>query len=208
MTIVVIGAVLAYLIGSVSFALLAGKLQGVDVRSHGSGNLGATNAGRVLGRSTGIAIFVLDSLKGFAPAFWFPHVAAARGGTMLSPTSLGLLFGGCAIVGHVFPFYLGFKGGKGVATGAGVFLALAPVATAAALVVWAISILIWRMMSLASILAAIALPVAAAFFVPRADATAVCSAAVAIAVLVVVRHRSNIRRIVAGTEKRIGEGNG
>jgi acyl phosphate:glycerol-3-phosphate acyltransferase len=204
MAIVVIGAVLSYLTGSVSFALIAGKLCGVDVRAQGSGNLGATNAGRALGRPVGLAIFALDCAKGFAPTFLFPPIALARGASP-TPAWLGLCFGGCAIAGHVFPFYLRFRGGKGVATAAGVFLALAPIATLAVVAVWGVCVLAWRMVSLASIVAAVSLPVATWFLAPRADATVVAPAAVAVAGLVVWRHRSNLRRIVAGTEKRIGE---
>ncbi len=205
---VIIGAVLSYMLGSVSFALFVAKYRGIDLKAQGSGNLGATNAGRVLGRPVGIAIFILDCLKGFVPAFWFPRIVIERGVIDWSLTSLGLLFGASAMIGHVFPFYLGFRGGKGVATGAGVFLALAPLAALSALGIWTITLIASRYVSLASILAAAALPVAI-LLLGAGERTSregrlLPLAAAAVAALVIFGHRDNIRRIFQGTERRIG----
>lgn len=192
---------IAYLVGSIPFAYLAGRARGVDLRQHGSGNLGATNAVRVLGLPTGIAVYLLDTLKGFLPVFVLvPLVAASR------LDLWAIAFGVAAIVGHVRPVYLGFqKGGKGVATAGGVFLALAPLATALGLAVWLLVFVPSGFVSLASIVTAALFPVAIV-----AAGTPVRSAlfavAVVMAVFVIWTHRSNIGRLRRGEEHRFRRG--
>lgn len=197
----VAGVVLAYLLGSIPFAYLAGRARGVDLRRHGSGNLGATNAVRVLGTPTGVAVYLLDTLKGFLPVFLLaPMLLTSR------PDLWAIAMGIAAIAGHVRPVYLGFqKGGKGVATAGGVFLALAPLATALGLAVWLLVFLPSGYVSLASIVTAVLFP-----FALLATGTPARSALFVVAVItamfVVVAHRSNITRLRRGEEHRFRRG--
>lgn len=200
----VVGLLLAYLAGSLPFAFLAGKSRGVDLRRHGSGNLGATNVVRVLGPRIGAAVFVADALKGFLPAFFLPaHVASSY------PQLWALAFGIAAIVGHVRPVFLLFRtGGKGVATAAGVFLALAWMPTLLAAVLWAVVFGATRYVSLASLAAASFLPLGMLLtgMDPRSP---VFVASVAVAVFVFWTHRVNITRLRRGEEhsfRRAGSG--
>ena len=187
----------AYLVGAIPFGLLLGRaLRGVDIRQHGSRNIGATNAYRVLGPGIGLAVFALDFAKGFGPAALGARLAPAG----WTPSTVALLAGGAAIVGHVFPAYLTFRGGKGVATSAGVLLAVAPVPTAIAAGVWGATLVATRYVSLASILAAVALPAAAGVLDgPRSP---VAIAATLVGALVILRHRANIGRLARGEEPR------
>ncbi len=205
-----VAVVVAYLLGSVPFAFLIAWAHGKDLRTIGSGNIGATNLARAVGRKWGYTCFALDVLKGLAPM-------ALVGVVMTGPAnpkflSLWLLVGSAAILGHVFPLYLRFKGGKGVATSFGVALGLWPYFTLCALLalgVWIVVVLVWRCVSLASVCAAVAFPIALVlgmFAVPGWEATnlwPLLIAAVVIPVLVIVRHRDNLRRLVAGTENKI-----
>ena len=197
----VAAVVVAYLLGSIPFAYLAGRARGIDLRQHGSGNLGATNAVRVLGVTTGVVVYLLDTLKGFLPVFVLvPMLIANR------PDLWAIAIGVAAIAGHVRPVYLGFqKGGKGMATAGGVFLALAPLATALGLAVWVLVFLPSGYVSLASIVAAVLFP-----FAILATGTPVRSALFAVAVLtavfVVWMHRSNIARLRRGEEHRFRRG--
>jgi acyl phosphate:glycerol-3-phosphate acyltransferase len=187
----------AYLVGSIPFSYLVARAFGVaDVRSVGSGNVGATNVMRSAGKGPGIAALVLDALKGAAAS-----VAALR----LFPQSEWLppLAAVAAVVGHVFPVWLRFRGGKGVATGAGAFAPLAPVATAAAAVVFLLTAVLTRYVSLGSVFSAAALAVVA--FVSGSPRPVALSAA-AVAALVVLKHRGNIERLFRGTERRLGSG--
>lgn len=188
---------IAYLAGSIPFAYLAGKARGVDLRKHGSGNLGATNAVRVLGVPTGAAVYLLDTLKGFLPVFLLvPVIFADR--IDLWAIAIGV----AAIAGHVRPVYLGFqKGGKGVATAGGVFLALAPVATALGLAVWLLVFLPSGYVSLASIVTAALFPVAV-LVTGTPLRSALFGIAVAMALFVVWTHRANIGRLRRGEEHR------
>lgn len=198
----------SYLIGSLTPGYWIGKLKGVDLRAAGSKNIGATNVARVLGKKLGIAVFAIDLLKGFAPTLLFAAACVRWSGVMTDKLYFlyGILYGVCAILGHLFPIYAGFRGGKGVATGCGVFLALSPWATLTVIVVWGIVFAIFRIVSIASILAAIVLPVGVlmlAFAQRKFSQTwPVVVFAGAVAVLVLVRHRSNIARLAAGTENR------
>ena len=188
-------AVAAYLLGALPFGLMVARLKGVDIRSSGSGNIGATNVFRVVGKGWGIFTFMLDALKGFVPAFFF-HRAGG-----LDP-SFGVLFGVAAILGHTFPVYLKFKGGKGVATGAGVLLGVAPLAVAAAFVCWLICMVLTRYVSLSSIIAAVV--VAVMVWIQGDRGAVVKSALTLMAALVIWLHRANIRRLLNGTENRFG----
>lgn len=189
--------VLAYLVGSIPFAYLAGRARGVDLRQHGSGNLGATNAVRVLGPAVGIPVFLADILKGFLPVFLLPRIAPTSHATLLA-----LAAGVAAIVGHVRPiFLLGRGGGKGVATATGVFLALVPLATVVTFAIWLLVFAASRYVSLASLVSAVSLP-AALVVLGWSPRDPVFLAAVLIASFVVYTHRANIRRLRRGEEHR------
>lgn len=189
----------AYLIGGIPFSYIAGKLaRGIDLRQHGSGNLGASNTYRILGGRIALAVLFLDIAKGFVPVL----VAARFEATGAEPVH-ALAAAAGAIMGHLFSPYLGFSGGKGIATSAGAFAGLAPIAFACALTVFLLVFAARRIVSLASLSAAITLPLAV-FLAGRsgiADRHAsVLWGTVAVMLAVVVKHRSNIRRLVAGTE--------
>jgi glycerol-3-phosphate acyltransferase PlsY len=198
---------LSYLLGAVPFAWLLGKLRGVDIRRVGSGNIGATNLTRALGRRWGVAAFALDFLKGLAPALLVPWLAPrlAREGEAVDPALAGIVCGAAAILGHVYPVYLRFRGGKGVATTFGVLAALMPWATTAAAAAWGLAYLATRTVSIASIFAAFAFPLAAALLCSResgASYGALVTLASAAGALVLLRHRANIQRLLAGKEHR------
>lgn len=187
----------AYLLGSIPSAYLAGKLNGIDLREHGSGNLGATNVVRVLGARIGAAVFAVDILKGFLPVY-----LAVRYWSSPMTLALAMAVGTAAIVGHIKPVFLltkGGGGGKGVATAAGVFLGLAPVPMLVALVSWVLVFSIWRYVSLASLVAAAILPVAM-FAVSRNPTNPVFVMSVIITAFVFFTHRSNMQRLMSGQE--------
>ena len=193
----IFGVIISYLAGSIPSAYIAGKLRGVDLRKHGSGNLGATNVVRVLGAKTGAVVFVADVLKGFLPVFFLPMYTET-----LRPDMWALVFGVAAIIGHVKPiFLLGKGGGKGVATASGVFLALAFLPMLVAEAVWIVTFYFTRYVSLASLLGAVVLPIA--ILVWRHDPQSpVFIASVIIAVFVFWTHRENIGRLRRGEEHR------
>jgi glycerol-3-phosphate acyltransferase PlsY len=187
--------VFAYLLGAVPFGVVVARIMGGrDPRSAGSKNIGATNVGRTVGKTAGIITLALDILKGFLPVL----VVAMLHKEPLAPALVGL----AAFLGHLYPVYLGFKGGKGIATGAGVFLAASPAALGIAAVVFGLALWRSRMVSLGSILGCAALPVAA--FLLKEPKEIVALGGV-IAVLSIWKHRENIKRIMAGTESRLGE---
>lgn len=189
-----VGVVLAYLIGSVPFALIIAKRWGApDLRRTGSGNLGAANVLRTSGVTAGVLVALLDVGKGAAGVL----LASRLDGSTATPAVAGF----AAIVGHVYPVWLRFRGGKGVATACGVFAALAPVAMPIALAVFVVSAWISKYISVGSVLASAALPpIAYAIGAPLP----IVGAAAAAAILIVFRHRSNIARVWLGTERRIG----
>jgi glycerol-3-phosphate acyltransferase PlsY len=193
--------IVAYLLGSIPFGYLAGRVAGVDVRQHGSGNIGATNVLRVLGRKYGYPVFVADALKGFSAvrlSLWLGH------NWTHSAYKLGVLAAICAVVGHSFPVWLGFRGGKGVATSAGAYFGLFPTETLIAVVVWIITLLLFRFVSVASLVAVATVPLSLWLLVPAsADRGLLLAFTVATTVLVIVRHRSNIQRLFRGTEPRL-----
>lgn len=181
----------AYLIGSIPTGLLLGKAYGIDVRKEGSGNIGATNLYRTVGRKVGIITLLGDCLKGLLP------VLAVKAGPF--PPELAALVGLAAFCGHVFSLFLKFRGGKGVATALGVFLALAPAAVAVALALFAVLMFLWRYVSLGSISAAAVMPLAVYLLGGNRTVTLVT---LIIALIVIARHHENIRRLLSGTENR------
>lgn len=192
-----LGLLLGFAVGSIPFGYLLVRLAGGgDVRTVGSGNIGATNVGRVLGRAGWAATLVADAGKGILAA-WAAPILLGPGAAVAALAGLG------AILGHCFTPWLGFRGGKGVATMLGTFLVLAPVAVGVTIVTFAVVAAVARIVSLASLVAAAALPVAAwALAYPPP----VVGAAGITALVVLVRHRDNVARILAGTEARIGQG--
>ncbi len=192
-----LGALLAaYLLGAVPFGwLLAKGLRGVDLRTVGSGNIGATNAMRVLGRPLGLLAFLLDFAKGWAPVALLGADDPVR----------QVWLGAAAVCGHVWPVYLRFRGGKAVATSFGALLAIDPWICAGAGLAWLVTLALSRMVSLASILMGLAFPlVALARMGPGRYGWEVPAASAVLFVLILVRHRANLGRILAGTEPRIG----
>ncbi len=192
------GVVIAYLAGSIPFAFLAGKAKGIDLREHGSGNLGATNAMRVLGTKIGAMVYLGDTLKGMLPALLLPLVIIAS-----RPDLWAIAFGVAAIIGHVKPvFLMGQGGGKGVATAGGVFFGLAWLPAFIALIAFAIMLASTRYVSAGSLTAAVVLPISV-LLVRGPHAIFFISAAVGM--LVIWMHRGNISRLVSGTERKIGQ---
>ena len=208
----VLGAV--YLIGAIPFGYLIGRLvKGVDIRNFGSGNIGATNVGRVLGWKWFPVVMLLDLLKGAAPVFLIRYSSLPVDELLLNRSVLASLAGLVAMLGHLFPVYLHFKGGKGVATGAGVIGVLLPLPTLIAAAAFVFVLTLTRYVSLSSIVGAVTLVVAV--FVldglgnrslsdPTSGAWAPALLAVLGAILVVGRHRANIARLLEGTEPKIG----
>ena len=186
----------AYLLGAIPNGLLIARLKGIDLQKVGSGNIGATNVFRCVGKGWGIAAFVLDAVKGFVPAFFFPWLMPG------APDWLGLACGAAAVTGHNWPVWLKFKGGKGVSTSAGMLLGIAPAAVGIGFAVFAAVVALTRWVSLGSILAAIAVP-AAYLAMNGAENRLLAGALVLMGLLVIVKHRANVRRLLAGTEPRI-----
>ena len=187
-------AAIGYAIGSIPFSFVVARLFGIkDVRTVGSGNVGATNVMRSAGKVPGVIALVLDGLKGAGT------VSAAR---ILGANETDICVAGlCAVIGHLFPVWLGFKGGKGVATGAGLFIPLAPAALGAAIVVFLLTLGLFRFVSLASILASATLPIAAWIL---GASTVVSATATVAAAVVIAKHHSNIARLVRGVEPKLG----
>ena len=200
--------VAAYFYGSVPFGLLTAKaFKGVDIRDEGSGNIGATNAARVLGWKFFPAVFLLDFSKGFVPTL--AAVLLTSEGAY-EPSLLAVVTALAAVLGHVFPVYIGFKGGKAVATGSGVFLVLAPWCVAICVAAWGVMFAVWRYVSLASISAAGAL-IVSAWLVPEDPAGTglyLSIFATAGGLMVIALHHGNIGRLLRGEEHKIGEKKG
>ena len=192
--------VVSYLIGSLPTGYLAGMTRGIDIRAAGSGNIGATNVFRVLGTAAGIVVLAVDGIKGFAAARWVPPLTEkCFPGAALE--NLALAAGAAAVLGHVYSCWLKFKGGKGIATSAGVGFAWAPEACAVTLAIWGIVFASTRYVSAASIVAAVVLPLAVWVFHYGTRMTMVMTA---LAVLAIYKHKANIRRLLDGTENRAG----
>jgi glycerol-3-phosphate acyltransferase PlsY len=192
--------VLAYLIGAIPFGLLVSRAKGVDIRKVGSGNIGATNVFRSVSKTLGIITFTAVALKGWVPAWIFPMVVARLGGADV-PGWLGLAYAALAIMGHTWPVYLGFKGGKGVATSAGALIGIAPLETGVGLLCWVVVFAVSRYVSLASIVAVVL--VAGLTWARSGGKGLVLPVAMtALAALIIWRHKSNIQRLMNGTEHR------
>jgi glycerol-3-phosphate acyltransferase PlsY len=197
---------LSYLVGAIPFGfLIVWYRRGIDLRTVGSGNLGATNAARILGTRWFFAVFTLDFLKGLGPAIGLAWVARAR---FDAPAEIGLLYGIAAIAGHVWPVWLRFRGGKGVATAGGAVVGVAPAAAGIALAGFFVVFAAFRYVSLGSVCAAIVLPAAYAVLWWRSLPDATFVTLLVIMVLVIVKHRTNLRRILAGTEPKVGRREG
>lgn len=189
----------AYLLGSIPFGYLIVKMgSGSDVRGAGSGNIGATNVTRVAGKAAGLATLVLDIGKGYL-AVWLAMRWSHGNIRWMMAAAVAV------VLGHTFSCWLRFRGGKGVATGLGVFLAVAWQAVLAALLVWLVVVAFWRYVSLGSVVAAAALPILVyLFYAPgHAPPLAVSFGSVAVAIIVIFKHRENIARLIAGTERRL-----
>jgi len=198
-----VGVVAAYLLGSIPSGLLIARARGVDIRKSGSGNIGATNVFRCVGKTWGVITFAADFLKGFLPAWLFPRIVW-QAGPAVDPATAGLLFGAAAIAGHNWPIFAGFKGGKGVATGAGILAAVAPAAMAVGLASWVIILALTRYVSVASISAALLIAVFG-WFRYRGQGYLLPVFLSLLALLVVWRHRANLRRLLNGTEHGWGK---
>lgn len=200
----------AYLLGSIPIGLIIAKAHGKDLRSIGSGNIGATNLSRALGKRWAYFCFVLDVAKGLVPMLAATNFISSS--PSIAELFLWLAVGCAAVLGHIFPIYIKFRGGKGVATSFGVALGLWPYYTICALfaiAIWAVIVLVWRYISLASIAASIAFPVAlvlAIALIPSwgfANLWPLLTVATVIPVMVITRHRENIKRLLAGTESKV-----
>jgi glycerol-3-phosphate acyltransferase PlsY len=196
-------ALAAYLLGSIPTGYLVGRARGVDIRSVGSGNIGATNVMRVLGKPIGILVLLADALKGGLATGLLPGLAMRWSGAVggAPPEWLQILAGVSAILGHNYTCWLRFKGGKGIATSAGVLVVLMPKAFAVCLGVWLLVFARSRIVSLASIAAAVALPIALVAF---GRSLTLILVGAGLGALAIYRHRSNIQRLLAGTEPRVG----
>jgi acyl phosphate:glycerol-3-phosphate acyltransferase len=194
--------VISYLLGATPSGYLAGVACGIDVRTAGSGNIGATNVLRVLGKKAGAIVLAADAFKGFASARWVPGLAL-----LLMPSAgasrenLAVAAGVAAFLGHVFSCWLKFKGGKGIATAGGVVLAWRPAACLTALALWGLVLAVSRYVSLASIAAALILPFAVWYF---NGSPAMIGAMTGLSALAIYKHKANIQRLLKGEERRLG----
>lgn len=184
----------SYLVGAVPFGLLLSRSSGIDIRTQGSGNIGATNVARLLGKKMGILTLLLDVAKGFFPMF----VTALIIGNGPDSTLLIALSGAATVLGHMYPVYLGFKGGKGVATGLGVFLYLAPLSVLFSLLLFIVAVALSGFVSLGSLLAAAAIPL---WLFLLGEATWKILLSAFIGGMIWLKHVPNIKRLLAGTEK-------
>ena len=199
-----IGGFASYLIGSIPAGYIAGRIAGIDIRTVGSGNIGATNVTRVLGKRYGYPVFIVDFLKGFA-AVGMSIMIAKRAQPVLIPRELFGVVGAVAcVLGHSFPVWLGFKGGKGVAASAGALFGLIPFVALIAVAVWLIIFYLTRYVSVASMTAALAVPITivSMMLLGQTGETALLYFSICLAAVVIVRHRSNLLRLVRGTEPR------
>jgi len=198
-------AVCAYLLGSIPTGYLVARARGIDIRAVGSGNIGATNAFRVLGKPAGIFVLLADAFKGFAACTILTNVLLSAFGQTTTPFDAAMtervMAGIIAVLGHNFTCFLRFKGGKGIATTAGVYLAVAPIAAGIAVLAWVAALVLTRYVSVASLAAAVVLPTAVWLTqssIPLGIATT------ALGVLAIWKHKANIARLKAGTESRVG----
>ncbi len=202
-----IAALAGYVCGATPFGYFAGRLKGLDIREHGSGNIGATNVIRVCGKGIGIPVFMLDVFKGWLPACLALNWFRSHGASPELATSGSIVAGIAAVLGHNFTFWLKGKGGKGIATSTGALLAVAPLAVAVAFVVWYLTLKLTRYVSLASMVAGVAVPATMAVDMNRNGQWngILFGFGLALAVLAIVRHKPNIQRLLAGTESKVGQ---
>jgi glycerol-3-phosphate acyltransferase PlsY len=195
---------LSYLLGSIPAAYLAGRMAGIDIRKAGSGNIGATNVTRTLGRRYGYPVFVVDFTKGILAVFLSILLGRRMGGQTTSTEMCGIVGAICCVLGHMFPVWLGFKGGKGVAASAGALFGLMPLAAAIGVVVWVITFEVTRYVSIASVATAMLLPLAVLglTYARHTDGMALFYFTISLAAVVIFRHRSNLSRLLRGTEPR------
>ncbi|MDH5717877.1 MAG: glycerol-3-phosphate 1-O-acyltransferase PlsY [Spirochaetia bacterium] len=195
---------LSYLFGSIPFAYIAGKIKGIDITKHGSGNVGATNTMRLLGKSWGFFVFFLDALKGFIPAAIFVKLLFNKNNEALELESVYLIAAALfAILGHIYSVWIDFKGGKGAATGFGALLAIIPYIMLISLGIFIIFIILFKYVSLASIMAALSIPVLFLFFESLHEKKEIFIFLLIISLFVVYKHKSNINRLLNGTENKI-----
>jgi acyl phosphate:glycerol-3-phosphate acyltransferase len=201
LAVVVVGS---YLLGSVPFGYLAGRIAGIDIRNSGSGNVGATNVIRTLGKGYGYPVFAADFLKGFGAVKMSILIAARVHPEWGSSEIFGIVAGISSVLGHSFPVWLHFKGGKGVATSAGALFGLAPVAASVGAGIWILTFLLTRYVSVASITAAAALPliILLTSWLRQTAGKSLFYSSVCLAAVVIWRHRSNLSRLMRGTEPR------
>ena len=185
--------IFSYLLGSIPTGYIIGTLAGIDIRKVGSGNVGATNVARTVGKTKGLLTLTADVAKGFIPVF----VALRFGLSNTAVASVGV----AAFLGHLYPVFLKFQGGKGVATALGVLLALAPMATLVLVAVFGVVVFFSRIASVSSIAAAVAAPITLWSF---SYSPTIVAMSVFLAIMIILRHRGNIRRLLAGTEPRFG----
>jgi len=194
----------SYLLGSIPFGYLAGKIGGIDIRKVGSGNIGATNVVRTLGKRYGYPVFVLDFLKGFGAVKISISIATDARPAWDSPEIFGIIAAVAAVIGHSFPLWLKFRGGKGVATSAGALFGLMPLATLIALTIWVLVFWFTRYVSLASLVTAVALPLVILIItrLNQIHGNALFCSSLGIGAFVIWRHRSNLSRLMRGSEPR------
>ncbi len=206
---------ISYLLGSIPSAIWVGKIfKGVDVREHGSGNAGTTNTFRVLGVPFGITVFVMDFMKGFVPSFWLSVLAFDLFSGPLAPplwdveAFLKISCGLFAVIGHMFPIFANFKGGKGAATACGMLFGVEPISISISATIFVLTILITRYVSLASILASFFYPITLLIMRYALDIDidgSIIIFSVLVATGIIVRHKSNIQRLKDGTESKVGK---
>ena len=194
----------SYLIGSIPAGYIAGRIVGIDIRTVGSGNIGATNVTRVLGKRYGYPVFIVDFLKGFAAVGMSIMIAKRAQPALVSSELFGVVGAVACVLGHSFPVWLGFKGGKGVAASAGALFGLTPFVALIAVAVWLIIFYLTRYVSVASMTAALAVPITilSMMFLGQTGGTALLYFSICLAAVVIVRHRSNLSRLMRGTEPR------
>lgn len=194
----------SYLLGSIPAGYLAGRSAGIDIRTKGSGNIGATNVTRVLGKRYGYPVFAVDFLKGLAAVCLSIFITQRAQSGWISSELSGIIGGVSCVIGHAFPVWLGFKGGKGVATSAGVVFRLMPVAALIGAAIWVVTFWLTRYASVASIAATVALPIIIFVMISlnQVHGTALLYFSILLAAVVILLHRSNLSRLVHGTEPR------
>ncbi len=202
----VICGLAGYVCGATPFGYFAGRIRGIDIREHGSGNIGATNVIRVLGKGIGIPVFILDVIKGWLPASLAGAWFAGHGAGQELTSGASIAAGVAAVLGHNYTFWLKGKGGKGIATSCGALLGTAPAELGIAVLVWIITVKITRYVSVASIAAAIAVPASmAALMAWRGQWNLVLLVfGLVLGTLAIWRHKANIQRLMAGTENKVG----